>query len=137
MLGAILLSFGTTFAAADRTPTIEIADAARFVDRRVTVQFVVRSVNRSKRAFALLNSRPKLSDPRNFSVVILQRDKSRFLEPGFDSDKTLVRTFLDNDLRATGVIKITPSSKDDEKKKRYELILTRFEDMELPEESTE
>ena len=135
MLGTILISLGTTLATADRTPTIEIAQAPDFVDRRVTVEFVVRSVNRSKRAFALLNSRPKFSDPRNFSVVILRRDKKRFLEAGFESDKTLIRTFRDNRLRATGVIKLVPSKK--EGKKRYELILTRFDDIELPEESSE
>ena len=113
--------------AGETTPLIKPAEAAKYLGKRVTVTYVVRSVNQSARAIALLNSEKKFSDEKNFCVVLLRADRRKFEEAQFHDAKVLKQVFLNKPLRATG--KITKLDK------RFELIVKEYGDIQAVDNS--
>ena len=111
----------------EATPVIKPADAAKYLDKRVTVAYVVRSVNQSARAIAILNSEKKFRDEKNFCVVLLRADRKKFEEAQFDKAKVLKEVFLNKPLRATGKIS--------KQGKRFELIVKEYQDIQATDNS--
>ena len=130
MTAALLCALTLTLAGADEAKAIQVikpADAAKYVGKRVTVAYIVRSVNQSARAIALLNSEKRFRDEKNFCVVLLRADRRKFEEAQFDNAKVLIQVFLNKPLRATGTIS--------RQGKRLELIVKEYKDIQAAGES--
>lgn len=92
------------------------------IGKKVQVKLGVQSVNRSKRAFLILNSQPSYFDKKNFSVVILKEDQQKFAEWEISSEEGAVAMFIDHTLIARGVIV--------KYKNHYELVIKNVDDLE-------
>ena len=118
MLFRLLLLWVAGVAAGEpQPPHVQLREVPQYVDKTVTVTFVVRALSTSKEALLILHSKDDPGDQDNVSVIVLRQDLREFNETRWDDKKTAAAHFQGKRISATGKVR--------RKNGRYEVIVRK------------
>lgn len=111
--------------AAAHPPQVDLRDVAKYVNKTVTVSFVVRSLGTSREALLILNSKEDPRDKENFAVLVLREDLDQFGEANLTDAKTAAARFKNKSVNATGKISRRKDG-------RYQLVVRKHVHLQSP-----